>query len=102
MSNWSESKIQAVWEKATPVQNNNPDVWRKDVCGAWINRPKYGEETTYGWEIDHVNPTSNGGSDQVSNLQPLQWRNNRNKGESLSSNYCCVTANGTSNKDTCG
>jgi len=36
----------------------------------------------YGWEIDHIMPTSLGGTDDVGNLQPLHWENNRKKGDS--------------------
>ena len=41
----------------------------------------YGEESEYGWEIDHVLPLSKGGTHDISNLEPLQWQNNRTKGD---------------------
>lgn len=37
----------------------------------------------YGWEIDHINPVSNGGADVINNLQPLHWKNNAAKGDKL-------------------
>jgi len=67
---WTDVKIQMVWEKGTVVQGNDPKVFRKDQCKAWINRDKYGDrKSDYGWEIDHITP---GGTDDLSNLIPLQ------------------------------
>ena len=34
-----------------------------------------------GWEIGYINPIEKGGTDDVSNLQPLQWQNNRRNGD---------------------
>lgn len=54
---FSEEKVQKVWEKAEPVAGNDPNVWRKDQCGAWIGRKLYGSrESEYGWEVDHISP----------------------------------------------
>lgn len=76
----TEEEIQAVWEKGRVVPNNDPKVWRKDHCGAWIGRNYHGDtDSQYGWEIDHITPVSQGGTDDLSNLRPLQWQNNRHK-----------------------
>ena len=78
------SIILAVWGKARIVPGVDPRVRRKDCCGAWIDLSAYGDTTELGngWEIDHVKPVSRGGSDGLFNLQPLQWQNNRAKGDS--------------------
>lgn len=81
MANFDESTIQQVWMKARQEANNDPNIYRKDYAGAWIRRDQYGKETEYGWEIDHLNPVSNGGTDDLSNLYPLQWSNNRSKSD---------------------
>jgi len=80
---FSETTIDAVWKKGKVVAGSDPDVLRKDVCGAWIQRDLYGDTTEggKGWEIDHDKPESMGGTDDADNLQPLQWENNRHKGD---------------------
>lgn len=87
-SNWSQETIRVVWNKATIVPGYDLNVWRKDKCGKFINYSQHGNRNSdYGWEIDHINPVSNGGGDELSNLQPLHWNNNARKGDSL--NWRC-------------
>ncbi|MGI6521043.1 MAG: HNH endonuclease [Fermentimonas sp.] len=72
-----DKTIQAVWEKGQIVSGRDSKVWRKDQCGALIKRDEYGNRgSKHGWEIDHITPSSKGGSDAPSNLRPLQWENN--------------------------
>ena len=75
--------VLAVWNRGRVVFGVNPNLCRKDACGAWIKWSDYGKTSLngMGWEIDHVMPVSYGGSDALFNLQPLQWQNNRKKGE---------------------
>ena len=101
MSSWSDNQINQVWNKLPVISADKTGEWKKDACSAWVHRDSYGKKGLYGWEIDHIYPEALGGSDDLSNLQVLQWKNNRNKGDSLSNRYCCVTSNGNSNNDNC-
>jgi 5-methylcytosine-specific restriction endonuclease McrA len=53
-----------------------------------MQRSKYGQTTQFGWEIDHTRPVSKGGTDDLANLQPLQWENNRHKGDDYPDGSC--------------
>lgn len=80
---FSNTIIEAVWRKGIAIPGIDPAVRRMDACGAWIDRDQYGvtEENGTGWEIDHIFAAVRGGSDSLGNLQPLQWQNNRAKGD---------------------
>ncbi len=78
-----ESKKKEVWEKGQLVAGRDPDKYRMDKFGNLIRYSSYGTLTKLGWEIDHIFPESLGGSDDISNLQPLQWEANRKKGDKL-------------------
>lgn len=72
---FSESLKDQVWAKA---KNG------KDICGRQIIKEHYGRtDVVTGWEIDHIKPVAKGGGDEISNLQPLQWKTNRLKSDSL-------------------
>lgn len=57
---FDEATIEAVWRKGNPEPGLT--YFRKDVCGASMQRQKYGQTEQYGWEIDHIYPVSKGGT----------------------------------------
>jgi len=77
----SKELIEKVWEKAKEMRGKDPDVWRKDTYGNKIRFASYGTEGEFGWEIDHKIPKEKGGSENIRNLQPLQWEENREKSD---------------------
>jgi hypothetical protein len=92
---FTDEKIQAVWSKGRATTSNDPNVWRKDQCDAWIMRNQYGNrDSNWGWKIDHINPD---GGDNLSNLRPLHWKNNLAKSEGRL--RCVKTAIGSENVD---
>ena len=73
--------IDKVWAKGESVWGM--ESIRKDMYGVPICRFRYGKEEKKGWEIDHIMPLDKGGTDDLSNLQPLFWENNRSKGNKI-------------------
>lgn len=99
-SSFTEEQIRLVWEKGTLVPGYDAAKYRKDVAGAWIAWDKYGDntsETGLGWEIDHRKPVSRGGTDNLGNLRPLQWANNRSKGDDYPKWTSVISSNGDKN-----
>lgn len=79
---FAHTTLGAVWNKGRPIQGYDPNTWRYDMCGNVMKSSDYGNTNSqYGWEVDHVKPVAKGGTDDLSNLQPLQWDNNRKKGD---------------------
>jgi hypothetical protein len=77
---FDDATIESVWRKGKIVPGQDSAKIRKDVCGATIWCDRHGNRnSTFGWEIDHIDPN---GSDNLINLQPLQWENNVAKSDS--------------------
>lgn len=81
----------AVWQKGKVVAGYDPAKYRMDSCDALIEWDEYGNTTVaQGWEIDHIKPVEKDGGDDLANLQPLQWQNNRGKGDNYPNWSCTV------------
>lgn len=87
---FSVQVVNDVWEKGELIIGQSPNEYRKDACGKYIKKSEYGNTSSpYGWEIDHIQPASRGGSDSTSNLQPLYWEYNRDKADRNMNEWKC-------------
>ena len=76
------AEINSVWNKGVEIPGYPKDTWRRDMCGNSMKRDEHGDRnSSTGWEIDHIKPVEKGGTDDLSNLQPLYWGNNAVKAD---------------------
>jgi hypothetical protein len=93
MANYSNSDLKLIWSKGKIVLGFDPNLRRKDDCGAWISWNQYGNRNTdhnEGWEVDHIKAIANGGGESLQNLRPLHWKNNARKSDGTL--VCAVSA----------
>lgn len=105
---FTKQQIENTWLKGTKVPNYNPAKYRKDACGAWIVKDKYGDtHSPYGWQIDHIYPESKlrlrrmdqESIDDPNNLRPMHWKNNKSKGTDYPTYHSVVKAVDNHNED---
>lgn len=95
--NLTDQQLAQIWQKARYINDASERTgFRQDQCGAWIRWSDYGSRNSvYGWEVDHITPVANGGSDVISNLRPLHWQNNAAKQDGRL--VCAVISRGVQN-----
>ena len=71
-----EDLKRAAWSRTSPVGvHTNAWEFRKDRLGNMVRWADYGNrKSPFGWELDHIEPKSVGGSTDSDNLQALHWR----------------------------
>lgn len=72
---YSEKIIQQVWENGRASSDLDANEWRKDQCGAWIERDQYEHtHSDFGWKIHSILPDDT----HVEYLRPFQHQNGFN------------------------
>lgn len=79
----TKDQVEKAWNNAKKIRGKNPDTHRQDPYGNTMFKPSYGKTSPLGWEVDHIQPKSRGGSDATKNLQAMNASVNRSKGDTL-------------------
>ena len=82
VSNYSEERLEQIWDKGHIVRGKDPNRYRKDDHGNMMYKQSYGLYSPMGWNVDHKVAQANGGSNNLRNLRPLNSRDNSSKGAS--------------------
>lgn len=68
----SKNTITIIFRKASKINGEDANLWRRDRFGRVIYRPAYGDiHSNYGWNIHHIdeNPLNN----NQHNLEPVHF-----------------------------
>ena len=77
VNNYDDFTIVEVWRKAIPYKKF--ELYKKDCYGSLMFYDDYGIESENGWLILHIISVSDGGTDEIENLQPVHWKNSNKK-----------------------
>ena len=61
----------AVWQKGNPIPGFDGSIYKTDNEGYIMEYSRYGQERTFGWEIEMKVPAEEGGTDNISNFIPV-------------------------------
>ena len=81
MSDYSEKRLDQIWDKGGIIRGKNPDLYRQDKYGNTMYKPSYGKTSAMGLEWSTFQPQALGGTDHLNNLQPMNSRANSSKGK---------------------
>lgn len=101
--NMTNQLLKKVWQRGAVVEGCDPNLIRKDCCGALLLYHSYNDHNSnFGWGVDHILPVSAGGDDNPINLRPMHWKNLQYKGDSYPDYEFAVTAEGNENVERAG
>lgn len=85
INNFFDAKIKLqVWSKGFIITGYPPTLYLRDRFGTAMYFYDYGNRNSvYGWEIDYIIPVDKNGTDDVANLEPLNWKNNTTKSNKI-------------------
>ena len=76
-----EKFVDRVWAKGKKISGEGSAELRMDEYGCTMRRDKHGDrDDDRGWEMDHEKPKSEGGTDELGNRRPVNWRINVERG----------------------
>jgi hypothetical protein len=77
---WTEEELDIIFSKGKVSTVLSSPEYRIDDFGNIIARSAYGNTNiSVGWEVDHIKPVSEGGSNSIDNLRPLSVFKNRSR-----------------------
>lgn len=101
---WTAQQIEDVWNKGEIISNFNPSLYRKDYAGAlmyrnsFLNHVRLNDDVkSFNWTIVHQKPLVAGGTNDISNLVPLNNNNAISKGDNYPKWKTTVFYNGKEN-----